>query len=261
MAITAIEYKLLRDLHRAGLLPPAPHVVEFGEANWYGDVPPQALLDDVDRLVTDTDERARTKAALLDLFARDKAGEDGVLFEVARLFYRVFVRPASWTAVDMGGTERALKLDLNGPVSLARQFDLTLNFGTAEHIFDVAQFFRTVHEVTRPGGLMIHACPFHGWTDHGFWNIQPTVYADVAHANGYRVLAMIVAQINPPRFFQMRNRDHVLTLARDKTMGENATYAAVLQKSDAETPFKVPMQGYYDGRLSAEANDMWRELR
>lgn len=261
MAITAIEYKLLRDLRRARLLPKNPHVVEFGEANWYGDVPKAMLFKDLDELLPDAAVRAAARGELEALFARHEGGDEDALFAVARIFYRAILEPASWTAVDMGGTERALKLDLNRPVDLGRTFDVVLNFGTAEHIFDIAQFFRTMHAVARPGALMIHACPFWGWLDHGFWNIQPTVYVDLAQANSYRVRGMFLAQINPPRLVQMRGREHILEMGRDRQLGENAVYVAVLQKSETEAEFQVPMQGYYAGALSDEAAQLWGKLR
>ena len=35
----------------------------------------------------------------------------------------------------------------------------------------------------------------------------------------------------------------------------------VLVKGDGETPFQIPMQGYYGDKLSAEGNQAWKTMR
>jgi hypothetical protein len=79
-------------------------------------------------------------------------------------------------------------------VDLDRQFHVVINSGTAEHVFNACQFFKTVHERTFPGGLMIHAFPFVGWLDHGFYNFNPTLIADLAAANQYAFLIWVYSE-------------------------------------------------------------------
>jgi SAM-dependent methyltransferase len=262
MAITAIEYKLLRDFARRDDLPKHPAVIEFGESNWYGDVSIAQLEADIDQLVGDPSARAELRTRLALEAKRLAAGEDDAGWRIAKIAYATFLGHESLIAVDMGGrTEEALKLDLNEPVKLPRQYDIAINFGTAEHIFDVRRFFATVHEATRPGGLMIHSAPFRGWLDHGFYNIQPTFYADLALANGYAPVAMAIAEIHPPKLVALKNREHILELGLAKALPENGLYYAVLRKGPEESPFRVPMQGYYSGSLSDRAAKLWEEMR
>ncbi|NTV49863.1 MAG: hypothetical protein HGB32_04545 [Geobacteraceae bacterium] len=47
MAITAVEYEIFSELKKSRLLPPNPSFLEFGEANWYGDVPYERLSGDI----------------------------------------------------------------------------------------------------------------------------------------------------------------------------------------------------------------------
>jgi len=261
MAITAIEYKLLHDLKRRGALPRRPHVVEFGEANWYGDVPIGQLVKDIRALVPDARAREGLEREALALHARDAAGEEGALFGIAKIYYRAFLDPASLTAVDLGGTDKALRLDLNHPLTLPRKFDLALNFGTAEHVFNVHQFFRTVHDWTEDGGLMLHGAPFHGWIDHGFYAIQPTLYFDLAMANGYAVVGVFYCEVTPPKIVALATREQILDMARRGEVGANAMIYAVLSKPVGAAEFRIPMQGYYAGTVSAEAAEAWRALR
>lgn len=263
MSITAIEYILLRDLAAKGAFPAKADFIEFGEANWYGDVPLTQLHEDIRSRVPDPAEQDRLIGETIRLDAAYDADPNcEALFEIAKIFYGVFLNHGSHTAIDFHGTARALKLDLNRPLELGRQFDFAFNFGTGEHVFDVCQFFRTVHEVTKPGGIMIHGGPFTGWLDHGFYNIQPTLYHDIARTNGYRVAAMLLTEVGPPpRMTQVRAREHVLQLAESGEIGDNLNLYAVLQKDRRESEFAVPMQGYYEGGLSDEAAEAWRNLR
>ena len=262
MSISSIEYKLFRDLKKSGILPKKPHVLELGEANWYGDVPIGQLLKDVRLEISDA---ARCKALeeelrrLAEIY--DSGDSDKSLWAIAKIFFEVFLDFESITAIDLGGMEAALKLDLNKPVELDRQFDVTINFGTAEHILNIAQFFWTVHDLTRDGGLMMHGAPFQGWTDHGFYNIQPTFYVDLALANSYEIGALLYAETDPVKLVQLRGREQIIGMAQENKFGANAMVYGVFKKPSAARTFQIPMQGYYSGNVTEQAARAWETLR
>lgn len=214
MAIDAGAVQFWRALREKGLLPRDPRVLEIGEANWYGDVP----AADVPELAGLT-------------------GEDDP-FDVAKAFYRGFLgERADFVAVDGSGTERALRLDLNYPLPASLgKFGVTVNSGTAEHVFDQCQVFRTAHERTLPGGLMVHAAPASGWPDHGFYNYHPGLFRDLAAANGYEVLLEM--------FWRHRGRRKVSEAWADVMPAADLTLYVALRK-DADAPFRVPVQGRY----------------
>jgi len=254
MAISIIEYHLIRSLQEQGQIPPGGDLLEIGEANWYGDVGVDVLRADIARFAAPGDREALTAA----LAAAERAD---ARWDIAKIFWRTFLRPASITAIDLDGSAAALKLDLNQPLSLGRQFQVVHNSGTLEHIFDIAQAFRTIHDLTAPGGIMIHHAPFVGWVDHGFYSLHPTLFWDIAEANGYIVGALVYAEMNPPRFENLLTRESVLELAKAGRIGRNGNLAAVLQRPLTAAPFRVPMQGYYAGRISQDAVDAWSALR
>ena len=68
MAITYVNYCLLRDLLERGLLPQGGALLEIGEANVYGDELDEELPRDIRRLVADPARRE----ALLELAATGK---------------------------------------------------------------------------------------------------------------------------------------------------------------------------------------------
>jgi hypothetical protein len=64
---------------------------------------------------------------------------------------------------------------------------LATNFGTAERVFNIGELFHSIHDALRPGGVAMHVLPAFGDIDHGFYNIHPAVYFDLAAADDYTI--------------------------------------------------------------------------
>jgi SAM-dependent methyltransferase len=243
MAITATHYRLFKSLP----LPQGGSLLEIGEANWYGDIHPFdlcELTDDVDKL-------------------RDVNCDD--LFAVAKLFYKLAFAPSRIVSIDQGGTASAIRHDLNYPVPhvpgpLDDEFDVIINHGTAEHIFNIAQVLMTMHDLCADGGLMVHDAPFTGWIDHGFYCLNPTLFYDLAAANCYEVVKVAIHTVEGQQIIPLECRDHVSKLAAAGTLPPNSMLFVALRKL-ADRPFKIPTQGVYAGALSAAGKQAWERLR
>jgi hypothetical protein len=257
MAITALEFMVLASFREHQILPLKPRVLELGESNWYGDVSSDRFEQEIRRLVASPSQRDLFLVQLHDMVS---ANRPAVLYELARLFFKAIVQAGDYSAIDPGTPGSRFRFDLNRPVPIVEQFDLTLNIGTAEHIFNVYQFFKTAHERTITGGLMMHSSPFTGWPDHGFFNFQPTFYFDLARANGYEVLSFICARLDPFEYVQVRNHEEIPQLIQAGKIPAGSHINVMFRKTvDAE--FVVPMQAYYAGALSKESARLWHELR
>ena len=210
MAITTADVQTWADLAARNLIPPNPRLLEIGEANWYGDVKP------------DPRDIGGESTLKRPGFPDGYTGFNSP-FAVARSFYRRILNPSAWVAVDLNGTPQALRIDLNQPLvlpeHLPQQFDVIINTGTGEHIFDQCQFFRTIHERCAVGGIMFHAAPWLGWINHGFYCLQPVLFIDLAAANEYETVR--------------------------KTIWEHdgSTTLYVVLRKTVDKPFCVPMQG------------------
>jgi SAM-dependent methyltransferase len=256
MAITAIEYSLFRSLRRADKLPQGGDILELGEANWYGDVGMQDLGQDIYRYAPE-DHRLKLFRDLDKVSQASPAD----FFAIAKVFWHTFFAPRTMTAIDLHGGKDALKLNLNEPIDLGRSFDVVMNLGTIEHVFDVAQALTTMHNHTRPGGMMVHGMPLSGWVDHGFYSFNSTFYWDLARANDYHVVACIYAQLEPLKLVPLKDRNAILDLAGEKKIGDNSLIYMIFRRPDVARAFKAPLQGYYAGELSAEAAQRWRTER
>jgi SAM-dependent methyltransferase len=229
MAISATHYHLLCSLRDK--LPHGGTLLEIGEANWYGDIQPDFPY---------------------------QPGSN--LFEIAKACYASLFAPERTVAIDKDGTPAALRHDLNQPFDLGEQFDVVINHGTAEHIFNVAQVFRSMHDHCQPGGLMIHESPFTGWIDHGFYCLQPTLFYDLAAANCYEIVLVAVEDFAAKSYQRLTTRDHAVELAAAGELPPNGTLFVVFRKL-FDMEFRVPCQGYYAGTLSHKGSKAWEVLR
>ncbi len=247
MAISAPHYHCLKELHRRGELPQGGALLEIGEANWYGDLSPQVVLDE-------------WRAAGSPAMCSWSEGSDWDSFNVVKAVYATLFRAADVLSLDKHGTPKAQPAQLNDPVYLLKKYSTVINHGTLEHIFNPAQVLKTMHDHCAVGGLLIHESPFAGWIDHGFWTIQPTLYFDLAAANQYQMVFMAVNQIELGLSVEVKSREQLLQLAAHGNVPNNSMlYVAMRKAVDAE--FKIPMQGYYAETISDEASKAWKELR
>jgi hypothetical protein len=173
---------------------------------------------------------------------------------------------ASYDSIDLTEYFGALLMDLNVVIrqhyGYDRQFNLVTNNGTGEHIFNQLAVFTNVHDLTAPGGIMIHILPYRGWTNHGFYNFNPIIFADIARANGYEMVRISISdrfanerEVHPPDCFSIRFErtgrarsvfDAAMS-AVDALRGRRFIgnfVVSVLRKTN-DAPFRVPIQGKY----------------
>jgi SAM-dependent methyltransferase len=89
-------------------------------------------------------------------------------------------------------------LDLNEretPDDLQRQFDVVLDSGTLEHVFDVPAVLRHCVRMVKPGGRIIHLTPSSNCVDHGLYSVSPTLYADFYPACGCQVEQVLLCRL------------------------------------------------------------------
>ena len=222
------------------------------------------------------------------------AFEEHVLSLTLALRYNVYAREAyaamglkEYFSLDSHDIRSDWRVDLNYPVTtIPRKFDVITNIGTAEHVFNVAQVFVTCHELLEPNGVALHILPTSGCVDHGFYNIHPTLYFDIARYNGYEMVDFTYidntglrealengkhanpADFNfddlPVKISDNDSRDAVSVIT-DRCMAKNMASPTTqlardninnfvisdccyvaMRKGNNNDPFVFPHQGYYD---------------
>jgi hypothetical protein len=82
--------------------------------------------------------------------------------------------------------------DLNYPLyeGLEKEsFEVIIDPGTFEHIFNIGTVFRSMKKVLTLYGRILHTNPINR-VNHGFWSLSPTAYKDFYEANGYEIEEM-----------------------------------------------------------------------
>lgn len=263
MALSHSLIQFMLSLRRQQFIGAGPPIrmLEFGEQNWFYDVRPAELLLLIDQF-TDLAEarRVELKAELDAVLSQRPATEP---FDICKVFYKLVFNYSDYLAVDLHGSEKALRLDLNEPLDLPRHaWDLVTNIGTTEHVFNQYQAFKSLHELARPGGLILHSLPNQGCFDHGFFNYHPTFFYDLAIANAYEIVAMIYVDCSkmPHQMRQLGSQADYVRLAVEQQLSPYSGLVCLYRTPAEPKPFQVPRQGYYDNRLPPELRKAWNEL-
>jgi SAM-dependent methyltransferase len=147
-----------------------------------------------------------------------------------------------YLSIDATGDRGSLVYDLNRDLrrdyGYSDVFDVVTNLGTAEHCFNQYQVFKNMHDVCRPGGLMIHAAPCAGNVNHGFYNYHPRLFADLAAANNYKMVRLDFTVDYTPRL----HRYHPDTFKRYDTRD---LLLYVVFERIGQNEFKMPFDGMF----------------
>jgi hypothetical protein len=171
--------------------------------------------------------------ALIDDFANGKASARD-LYENLGMTY---------ACIDVDERFGSLTLDMNFdevPLGHRGRYDLTTNHGTSEHILNQSNVFKTMHDLTRPGGLMLHAVPFTVHLEHGFLNYQVDFFSALAGVNSYETLAIWIG----PDWQLSSLVPWDPSLFEAVRMSPGTTHLlVVLQRKLGATEFRVPLPG------------------
>jgi len=271
MAINALQVAWLSRLADKGIIRPGASIIEFS---------PQDLA---------CSRRALERYASRHCAPPQVAAKMEQLFDGERprpvkpeAFYAIF-GTARYRSVDLLDLRADWLRDLNLPFRLPEKFDVATNFGTAEHVFNIGAVFRSIHLALRAGGVALHVLPAFGDIDHGFFNIHPTTYLDLAAANDYTIEdfcyvdrwdirnkvfeADLSASIDfdqlPIRMEHLRDRDALQRMVTTRFVdnaGRQDTllhgpafpgllydYCLVALRMTHARPFRYPTQGIYGG--------------
>ena len=104
----------------------------------------------------------------------------------------LYLGAKKYTSIDFNGEYGSLPYDLNYDLRLKYgyhdSFDLVTNFGTGNVVFNQLQLFKTIHDLCRTNGVMIHTFPTQGWGHKWFYRHDISFVEDLASANNYEIL-------------------------------------------------------------------------
>ena len=77
------------------------------------------------------------------------------------------------------------------------KYDLILDFGTLEHIFDVPQALENYVRMTKKNGHIIICTPCSNMIDHSFYMFSPTLFFDYFENNGFEIYKCFLKTRSP----------------------------------------------------------------
>ena len=94
-------------------------------------------------------------------------------------------------SIDYSDYEGAsIKADLNQPVGqeLHQRFDMVIEGGSIEHVFDIRQSVENIMKITKVGGHIFFSQMCNNFAGHGFYQFSPEFFYRVfARENGFRI--------------------------------------------------------------------------
>ena len=74
--------------------------------------------------------------------------------------------------------------DMNKPIeNLIEKFDTVIDFGTSEHIFNIAQNLNNISKLCKTNGIILHSLPANNNCGHGFWQFCPELFFSLYSEN------------------------------------------------------------------------------
>lgn len=101
------------------------------------------------------------------------------------------LRAKKYTCIDINKSNKSIFLDLNYPLknkNLNSKFDLVIDFGNNEHVFNVGEAYRSMYKMCKKDGLLwINQSVFGG---NGFFNFDQSFFEGFAAANSLSIVHM-----------------------------------------------------------------------
>ena len=128
--------------------------------------------------------------SLVDIEAKFFANGEPRWWTATRDFYAL-LGLADYHGADIDDQRADYSIDLNYLTRLERRFDVMTNFGTAEHLFNIANAMQLIHDHLEPGGIALHVMPTRGQYNHGFYAINSNFYRNLATFNKYEIVDLV----------------------------------------------------------------------
>jgi SAM-dependent methyltransferase len=131
--------------------------------------------------------------------------------------------------------------------NLINKFDIILDCGTIEHIFNVRTAMENISKMLKPGGRVILMTPTSNFMDHGFYSISPTFFFDYYSQNNFTDMRAYIIESYPNYFHKCKLYKYHYERQRQqpiRTKNELGTYFTAKKVSNS-TSDVIPTQGCY----------------
>jgi hypothetical protein len=231
MGVSITPLSRILDMHEQGLLRPGASIMELGAQQLYCKGGEEYLRAFIGYMAAKNSVIKRAEQYTQEeLTALADGGFTSTLLKACGF---------SYAAIDIFEGDGTIIFDLNRQepgADMLNRYDLVTNFGTTEHVVNQYLSLKTIHEITRPGGLIYHQLPLSGFHTHGYFSYNPLLFNEVAAANQYEVVL---------QGYSKGTRASVPAFMRENGYPDGEYYdfgiEFILRKT-ADAPFRVPLE-------------------
>lgn len=124
-------------------------------------------------------------------------------------------------------------------------FNLVIDSGTLEHIFDVKSVMENIIRITKTGGYVLQLIPAQNFINHGFYQFSPTFFYDFYTNNGFKIIESYIIEIN-----NNSHRFHFYNQSKDYTglffnPSSRLVNCFLVQKKENMEKMVLPDQYFY----------------
>lgn len=152
-------------------------------------------------------------------------------------------------SMDASDYEKATFIhDLNKPLQPSHQYDVVIDAGTLEHVFNFPEAISTAMKLVKPGGYFISIAVANNFFGHGFYQFSPELfYRVLSPENGFAMQQMYFTTTRPfSPWFEVPDPKMV----KSRVILENClqSYLMMYARKTAEQPLfaTMPQQSDYE---------------
>ena len=143
-----------------------------------------------------------------------------------------------------------IELDLNTklPKKHFSKYNFVLDAGFMEHVFNVPEMMKSLHNLLKPGGKIVHFNPCQGSMNHGFYNFQPTFYFSYYKSCNYKNIKVFLVE---SKISNNMSEDKVTQIHENINnmnyfpKSSSSTYILTFATKTLNSSFKMPNQEFY----------------
>jgi SAM-dependent methyltransferase len=157
---------------------------------------------------------------------------------------------------DYEGANLCHDMNLPIPENLKNKFDVVLDGGSLEHVFDIRVAFQNCMEMVKVGGHFLGINPANNFMGHGFYQFSPEFYfTTFSRENGFEIEKVILFEDRKgASWYEVFSPESV----RGRVILKNSekTYLLVIAKKIEEKPIfsSAPQQSDYKAIWTGQAN-------
>lgn len=166
------------------------------------------------------------------------------------------------TSIDASAFEGASMVhDFSLPIpdSLHERFDTFLDFGSIEHIFDVAQVIENIAKLVKPDGHILIVTNANGFPSHGFFQYSPEFfYSAFSNRNGFADTSVFVVPVRQHKTWSFIRRPAELKRRNEIPFEEQMMVLVFSRKTSNVAPLTVVQSDYDDAWAKFDTGNLQR---